>query len=215
MSLKQKVYKIIFESNTPLGKWFDILLIISILISVGVVMLDSVRDIHEIHGPLLNMLEWIFTFVFTIEFMLRIYSAKNPIKYSLSFFGIVDIVSIAPTYLSIFIPGTHILTVIRILRVLRVFRILKFVQFIAEAKVLVNSVKRSARKITVFIFAVFTIVVILGSLMYIIEVRPMDSRASSKYLLGHCDLNNCWVWGYITINQYWPGIGQFNYDFGI
>ena len=169
MSLKKTLYRIIFEADTPAGKWFDIALIISIVISVLIVMLDSVQSIRYIHGRLLNSMEWLVTILFTIEFILRLYCSPKPIRYIFSFFGVVDILSVLPTYIGLFLPGTHYLTVIRILRVLRIFRILKLVQYMEESKLLIQSIRESARKIVLFICVVMTISTILGSVMYLIE----------------------------------------------
>ena len=123
--MKKEIYKIIFESNTYLGKWFDILLIISILLSVSVVLVDSIEIYHSLYGSTLYILEWIFTIIFTLEYIMRIYSIGNPILYIRSFYGIIDLLSIIPTYISLFVPASRYLSVIRILRVLRIFRILK------------------------------------------------------------------------------------------
>ena len=142
MTLKKTIYQIIFEADTPAGKWFDIGLIISIFVSVLIVMLDSVQTIRYLHGGILTSLEWAVTLLFTIEFLLRLYCSPKPIKYVFSFFGIVDILSVVPTYIGLFLPGTHYLTVIRILRVLRIFRILKLVQSIEESRVLIQSMKK-------------------------------------------------------------------------
>ncbi len=169
MNLKKTLYRIIFEADTPAGKWFDIGLIISIVISVLIVMLDSVQSIRYIHGRLLNSMEWLVTILFTIEFILRLYCSPKPIRYIFSFFGVVDILSVLPTYIGLFLPGTHYLTVIRILRVLRIFRILKLVQYMEESKLLIQSIRESARKIVLFICVVMTISTILGSIMYLIE----------------------------------------------
>ncbi len=169
MKLKKTIYKIIFEADTPAGKWFDIGLIISIFVSVLIVMLDSVQSIRYVHGNLLNSLEWIVTILFTIEFFLRLYCSPKPVKYVLSFFGVVDILSVLPTYVGVFLPGTHYLTVIRILRVLRIFRILKLVQYMEESKMLIQSIRESSRKIVLFISVVMTISTILGSIMYLVE----------------------------------------------
>lgn len=168
-SLKEKLHEVIFEADTRAGKLFDEILIILILLSVLVVMLDSTKTVTEQYGNLLHLIEWIFTVLFTIEYILRIYSINKPLKYILSFYGIIDFLSIAPTYVSFFFPGTRYLSVIRILRVLRIFRVLKFVRYISEAKTLAKALKSSRRKITIFVFVVLTLVVILGSLMYLIE----------------------------------------------
>jgi len=169
MSLKEQLYMIIFGSDTPAGKWFDVGLIFTIILSVLMVMVDSVQSIRITYGGLLNSLEWLVTILFTIEFCLRLYCSPKPIRYAVSFFGMVDILSILPTYVSLFIPGTHYLTVVRVLRVLRVFRILKFVQYIEESKVLIRSIRNSFRKIILFMSAVMTIAIILGSIMYVVE----------------------------------------------
>lgn len=166
---RDKIHEIIFEADTPTGKRFDVFLINLILLSVLVVMLESVASIEARHGNLLRIAEWFFTIVFTIEYILRLISVDHPTKYARSFFGIVDLLAIVPTYLSVLIPGTQFLIVIRLLRILRVFRVLKLAKYMAEASTLVLALKASRRKITVFLFTVLTLVVILGSLMYFIE----------------------------------------------
>jgi len=163
------LYETIFEADTPAGKWFDILLILSIIISVVVVMLDSMAPVRAEYGKLLIGLEWFFTLLFTIEYILRLICIGRPARYAVSFFGLVDLLSIIPTYLSLFIPGTRYLVVIRILRILRVFRIFKLTQYVGEAHNLVHALKASSRKIAVFIFTVLTLVTIFGSLMYLVE----------------------------------------------
>ena len=167
--LRRKLYKVIFEADTRAGKWFDLILILCILLSVLVVMLESVEGIRQAYEHELHVIEWVFTILFTVEYLVRLSTVKDPDHYAKSFFGIVDLVAIVPTYLSLLLPGTQFLTVIRILRVLRVFRVLKFVQYLDEADLLKNALKASSKKITVFLFAVLTMVVILGSLMYLIE----------------------------------------------
>ncbi len=160
---------IIFEADTPAGKAFDVALIATILLSVTIVMLDSVQSINQRYGGLFYGLEWFFTMLFTIEYLLRLVSIGKPLLYARSFFGIVDLMAILPTYISVFIPGAQYLLAIRILRVLRVFRVLKFVKHIREATVLMRALRESSRKITVFLFTIMTIVVIMGSLMYLVE----------------------------------------------
>ncbi len=167
--LKSRLHEIIFEADTPAGKLFDVLLILSIVASVVLVMLDSVSSIRQSYGDLLYLGEWVFTILFTIEYALRLYSVGRPLSYATSFFGVVDLLAILPTYLSIIFPGTQYFLVIRILRVLRVFRVLKLVQYVSEARVLMQAMRASGRKIIVFLFVVLTLVVIFGSLMYIIE----------------------------------------------
>lgn len=167
--LRKKIYEVIFESDTPAGKWFDILLIFSIILSVIVVMLDSVNDINAHYGKLLYWLEWFFTGLFTLEYILRLYSIGNTTRYAFSFFGLVDLFAILPTYISLFLPGSQYLIAIRILRILRIFRVLKLIQFMSESQLLMQALWASRRKIIVFLFSVFSLVIIFGSFMYLIE----------------------------------------------
>ncbi len=163
------MHEVIFGADTPAGKLFDVLLIISIIVSVILVMLDSVSYIRQHHGKLLFVGEWFFTILFTVEYVLRLYSVGRPLAYATSFFGLVDLLAILPSYLSIFFPGTHYLLVIRVLRVLRIFRVLKLAQYLGEVNILSRALLASRRKITVFLFTVLTLVIIFGSLMYLIE----------------------------------------------
>ena len=163
------LHEIIFEADTPAGKLFDVLLIVSIIISVVLVMLDSVSSIRTVYGRWLYLGEWFFTLLFTVEYLLRLLSVGRPLAYATSFFGIVDLMAILPTYMSIFFPGSQYLLVIRLLRVLRIFRVLKLVPYLGEARLLMQALKASHRKITVFLFTVMILVVIFGSLMYLIE----------------------------------------------
>jgi len=165
------LHEIIFEADTPAGKGFDILLIGSILLSVAAVMADSVAGINERWGGELYLVEWVFTLLFSMEYVLRLISVDRPGAYALSFFGSVDLLAILPTYISLVIPGSQYLLVIRILRILRIFRILKLVQYVGEARLLLEALRASRRKITVFLYTVLTLVVILGSLIYVIEGR--------------------------------------------
>jgi voltage-gated potassium channel len=168
---RAKLQEIIFEADTPAGKCFDVLLILSIVLSVLAVMLDSVDAIHDVYGRLLLAVEWCFTILFTVEYVLRLISVGRPILYATSFFGIVDFLAIVPTYLSLVLAGSHYFMVIRILRLLRIFRVLKLVQYLSEARQLAEALRASRRKITVFLFAVLTLVTLMGSLMYVIEGR--------------------------------------------
>ena len=163
------IHEVIFEADTPLGKLFDILLIVSIVLSVVMVMLDSVSSINIEYGYLLHRLEWFFTILFTIEYILRLICTSRPLSYATSFFGIIDLLAITPTYLSLILPGTQFLLVIRVLRVLRIFRILKLAHYLGEANLLILSLRASGRKITVFLFTVLLLMIIFGSLIYIIE----------------------------------------------
>ncbi len=168
-TLRNRLHEIIFEADTPAGKAFDVALIVIILLSVLVVMLDSVNRIHNHYATLFNNLEWIFTFLFTVEYLLRLFCVKRPFKYATSFFGVIDLLAVIPTYLSLLLPGSHYLIVIRVLRVLRIFRVLKLVQYLSEATLLTRALRASRRKITVFLFTVLVLVVIIGSLIYVIE----------------------------------------------
>ncbi|MBC2720191.1 MAG: ion transporter [Desulfobacteraceae bacterium] len=166
---RETLHEIIFEADTPAGKLFDIILIVSIVLSVIVVMLDSVSTIRNSYGGFLILSEWFFTFLFTIEYFLRLSCVDRSFKYATSFFGIVDFLAIIPTYLSLFLPGSQFLIVIRILRVLRIFRVFKLVQYLVEIRLLNQAMRASLRKIVVFLFTVFTLVIIFGSMMYVIE----------------------------------------------
>lgn len=166
---RNRLHEIIFEAETPAGKIFDVLLIVCIIVSIIVVMVDSVSHWQQSIGKLLLIAEWIFTILFTIEYLLRLVCIGRPIKYATSFFGVVDLLAIIPTYLGLFLPGTKYLLVVRVLRILRVFRVLKLVQYLDEADYLLAALRSSGRKIAVFLFAVGTLVVICGSLMYVVE----------------------------------------------
>ena len=169
MTRRDRLHEIIFEADTPAGKLFDVALLWAILLSVVTVVLDSVSSISAQYGVLLRALEWFFTVLFTVEYALRIASVDRPARYVTSFFGLVDLVSILPTYLSFFIAGTQSLLVIRVLRLLRVFRVLKLAQYLGEAQVLMAALRASRPKIIVFLGAVMTCVVIVGAAMYFIE----------------------------------------------
>jgi voltage-gated potassium channel len=166
---RQKLHEIIFEADTRAGKWFDIILLLAILLSVTTVMLESVESIRTIYGSELKNIEWTFTILFTIEYFARLISIGKPLRYIFSFYGIIDLISIIPTYFGLFISGTHTLSIIRSIRLLRVFRILKLARFISEADVLMKALKASRAKIVVFLFAVLSLTFILGTVMYLIE----------------------------------------------
>lgn len=166
---RETVRLVIFEAQTPAGRAFDVALILCILISVLAVLLDSVSDIHERYGDLLYKVEWAFTVLFTVEYVLRLWCIENTARYARSFYGMVDLLGIVPTYLSLLIADTQYLLVVRILRVLRVFRVLRMVRYVGEAQVLTDALKASQRKITVFISTVLALVVVFGSFMYLIE----------------------------------------------
>jgi voltage-gated potassium channel len=166
---RSTLHEVIFEAETPAGRAFDITLIMSILLSITAVMLESVRSIRQVYGSLLYDIEWFFTGLFAVEYVLRLVSVRRPFRYATSFFGLVDLLAILPTFLSLLLPGTQYLFTVRILRLLRIFRILKLTEYLSEASIIVNALRASQRKISVFILSVLTVVVIIGSLMYIIE----------------------------------------------
>lgn len=168
-SWRGKLHEVVFESDTPAGKAFDIALLVSILASVLAVLLESVRSLRDGYGPELRAAEWFFTVLFTIEYVLRLIAVRRPLHYALSFFGVVDLLAILPTYLSLLLPGAQALLVVRALRLLRVFRILKLSHFIGEAQVLRLALRASLRKITVFLGTVVILVLIIGALMYLVE----------------------------------------------
>jgi voltage-gated potassium channel len=164
-----RLHEIIFEADTPAGKLFDICLIIAIMLSIIAVMFDSVAEVRAEHGKVLYAIEWFFTLLFTAEYLARIISLGKPFRYIRSFYGLVDLIAILPTYISLLLPGSQYLMVIRVLRLLRIFRILKLAQYLNEAETLLKAMRSSIRKISVFLFAVLSMVLIFGSLLYLIE----------------------------------------------
>jgi voltage-gated potassium channel len=168
-SLRQQLHNIIFDYDTIPAKAFDLVLIAAIIMSVTVVMLDTVRSIHDTWGSLLYGLEWFFTILFTIEYFIRLYATESRGRYAVSFYGVIDLLAILPTYFSIFVPGTQYLLVIRFFRVLRIFRLLKLVKFVKEAEFVKASIMASGRKIVFFLFFVLVTVSIIGALIYLIE----------------------------------------------
>ncbi|HPF51068.1 MAG TPA: ion transporter [Draconibacterium sp.] len=166
---RDKLYEIIFEADTPAGKLFDVALLIVILVSVALVMLESVPGIRTNHREILHMLEWIITGIFTIEYILRVAIIRKPITYIFSFYGIIDFLAVIPTYIGLFLIGSHHLAVIRILRMLRVFRILKLTRYTQAGRSLARALWASREKISVFIFFVVVLVIVIGTVMYLIE----------------------------------------------
>ena len=168
---RDKMHDIIYEADTPVGKAFDIVLLLFIIVSIVVVMLESVVSIQVKYANILNCAEWIITILFTLEYIARVVSIKKPKSYIFSFYGVIDLLSTIPKYLSFFFVGTHALVVLRALRLLRVFRILKLARFIGESENLAKALQASKAKISVFLLAVLSLSVILGSLMYLIEAN--------------------------------------------
>lgn len=177
-SWKEKLHEIIYEADTPAGKLFDVVLLIFIILSIILVMLESVDFIGTTYFELLDLLEWIITILFSLEYIARIVCVKNPKAYIFSFYGIVDFLSTIPKYLSLFVVGTHSLVAIRALRLLRVFRILKLTRYIGESTNFGRALKRSRIKIAVFLSFVLVLCIILGTVMYLIE-GDKDSGFSS------------------------------------
>ncbi len=166
---RRRWFDIIYRHDTPPSRNFDLALVLAILASVIVIMLDSVQAFHARHAGVLYALEWAFTLLFTAEYVLRLATVRRPLRYAVSIWGIIDLLSILPTYVSVLVPGAQSLLVVRILRILRLFRILKLTQYVEESGQLVGALWRSRRKIFVFICAVLTLVVIFGALMYVVE----------------------------------------------
>jgi voltage-gated potassium channel len=167
--LKKKLFNIIFEADTPAGKFFDIGLLLTIILSMVVVMLESVEEINRLFGEELIIVDWAITIIFTLEYIARIYVTQKPLSYVKSMYGVIDLISILPTYLSLIFAGTQYLIIIRALRLLRVFRVLKLVQFVDEVENLKKAVQSSMRKIMVFISFILIVCVISGSVMYLVE----------------------------------------------
>jgi len=167
--LRARLYTIIFESDTRAGRLFDLVLILIILLSVAAVVADSVSSISSVHGQLLDRLEWSFTALFTLEYLARLYCVRRPLRYATSFFGIIDLLSVLPTYLAMVMPGAHLLLDVRILRLLRIFRILKLTSYVDEYGMLSRALLASRRKILIFLSVVIMIVLVLGTVMYVVE----------------------------------------------
>ena len=168
-SLKDKLYEIIFEADTRSGKFFDVVLLVVILISVLLVMLESVPGIRKVHHELLVSLEWIITGIFTFEYITRIIIVKKPWRYIFSFYGIIDFLAVIPSYLGLIVISYQSLMVIRVLRLLRVFRILKLTRYTAAGRTLARAIWNSREKISVFIYFVIILVILIGTIMYLVE----------------------------------------------
>ena len=168
---REKLYTIVFGTETKAGRNFDLYLLWLILFSVLIVMLESVPQLDQHFDYEFNIIEWGLTIVFTIEYLTRIWISPKPTKYIFSWWGVIDLLSILPTYLSFFLVGYHYLLIVRIFRLLRVFRILRLVRFNNEAQMLLNALKASMYKITIFLMAVLAIVTLLGTVMYVVELN--------------------------------------------
>jgi voltage-gated potassium channel len=166
---KNKLYEIVFEADTPEGKAFDVLLLIAIFMSILVVMLESVQGINQKYADTLYFIEWIITGFFTIEYFLRIWIVKKPAAYIFSFYGIIDFLSVIPSYLGLIFGGMSGFIVIRALRLLRIFRILKLSRYVSASKTIITALKASRAKISVFLYSVLMLVIIIGTIMYFVE----------------------------------------------
>ena len=166
---KSRLHEIIYEADTPAGKAFDVILLIAIIASIIFVMLESIKGFDARYHTFLNIAEWVITIIFSIEYILRIITVKKPLKYIFSFYGVIDFLSTIPKYISLIFVGAQVLVALRALRLLRVFRILKLARYVGASNLLANSLKASKAKIFVFLFAVFIVSIIAGTLMYFIE----------------------------------------------
>lgn len=180
---RNRSFHIVFGHATIAGRAFDILLIAVIFFSVLVAMLDSVNELHARHGMLFYGLEWAFTLLFTAEYVLRLAIVRHPLRYARSFYGVIDILSVLPTYVALAIPGMQFLIVVRILRILRIFEILHMKQYVYESAILVDALVGSGRKILVFLLSILTIVTVFGAVMYLVEgeVNGFTSIPTSIY----------------------------------
>lgn len=182
--MAKKLFVVIFGAETKWGRFFDVTLIIAITASVLIVMLDSIASLRMEYGEFFKNSEWFFTILFTIEYVLRIISVKKPRRYIFSFFGVIDLLAIIPTYISLFLPGTEYLIAIRVLRILRVFRVLKLVKYLNEAEYITKALLASRRKILVFLFAVFMIAIFAGSIVYVVEGQENGFTSIPKAFIG-------------------------------
>lgn len=176
---RHRMHEVIFEADTPMGKAFDVVLLIVIVVSVIVVMLDSVADIHADYRRPLLAAEWIITILFTVEYLARLICIGRPLRYAFSFYGVVDLLAVLPTYLSLFVGGAQSLLVIRALRLIRIFRVFKLSRYLSETRALLVALRETRVRITVFLAVVLIMVLIIGSVMYLIEGEAPDSQFTS------------------------------------
>lgn len=170
-ALRARIGRIIHDSDTPAGRHFDVWLIYAILLSIGLVMLESVDAIEVRFGTALRVMEWIITILFSIEYVLRLWTSKRPVRWAVSFYGVIDLLAVLPTYASVFLPGAQAVVVLRGLRLLRIFRILKLFNYVHEARLLLVSLAASRHRIIVFMLAVLALVTVFGTVMYLVEPK--------------------------------------------
>lgn len=190
-SLKYKIHEIIFEANTYWGKVFDISLLVMIFISIIVLMLESVESINNLYAKVFIITEWVLTIIFFTEYILRLYSVRKPLKYATSFYGVIDLLAILPSFLEIFITGSHFFLILRVMRLLRVFRVFKLVRYIDERNTLAYSLRASWPKISYFLFFLLLTVTVIGTAMYLIEGGQPDSNFNN--------IPNCIYWCIVTL----------------
>lgn len=202
---RERIHQIVFESETPEGRAFDVVLLIMILLSIVLLMLETVPSLNAAWGKVFYTLEWVITVFFTIEYFIRLYCVYRPLRYATSFYGLVDIASILPVYLGIFFPGAHSLMIVRSLRLMRLFRIFKLNVFVNQGNQLITAIQQSRNKILVFLFFVLLMVCIFGSIMYVVENKAnpkFDSIPTSIYwaivtitTVGYGDISPVTGWG--------------------
>ncbi|SDR80981.1 ion transporter [Pseudomonas oryzae] len=168
-ALRQRLYTVIFQNDTRAGLLFDKFLLVTILASLLVVMLDSVASVSQAHGRLLSLLEWSFTSLFALEYLLRLYCSPRPLRYAFSFYGLIDLLAVLPGILALAYGDAQYLLIVRVLRMLRVFRVLKLAPYLSQANFLLVALRGSRQKIIVFLLSVSTLVTVFGTLMYVIE----------------------------------------------
>ncbi len=186
---RNRLYELIFEAETPGGRAFDLALIWVIIFSVVAVVLESVTTVRRDYGALLDAAEWVVTVLFTAEYIMRLLAVRHPLRYAFSFYGIIDVLSIMPSYISLFIPGTQYLMAVRILRLLRIFRILKLTEYVSAAAVIMAALKASRKKIIVFVITIVLLVTVIGTTMYVIEGEEN----------GFTDIPTSMYWAIVTL----------------